>query len=103
MKKGLIGFQLHTDEIAELRKLTKKHRETPETGIANSFLIKKEHLQELMNQSGAEGIRVHLGFDGQSIHPILTAADKTGDTMQTFALASFIPCPPECGGTKNEF
>ena len=99
--EGLIGFQQHEDQISALKALTKKHRETPETGKANSFLIKKEHLQQLMNQDGAEGIRIHIGFDGENLHPILTATDQTGDTMQTFALASMSPCPPECPPQKE--
>ena len=98
----LFHFDKHPEEISALRELTAKHRATPETGIANSFLVPKEHLQQLLDQDGAEGIRIHMGFDGQTLTPILTGADQSGNTIQTFAFANAPDCPPICA-PQNEF
>lgn len=74
-------------------------------GIKGHF-FGKDILQAILNQSGAEGIRMYHGIDDDNLQVmILVAADANEDDMVSGIIAERgSPCPPRCssGGGLNE-
>ena len=77
----------------------------PKDGIKGHF-FGKDILQAILNQSGAEGIRMYHGIDDDNTQVlILVAADANEDDMVTGIIADrSVLCPPRCGsrGGLNE-
>jgi hypothetical protein len=90
---GREGGQITLEQGADL---TGKYRdENPNQRIAHFF--GKDILEEILAQSGCEGIRMYYGIDENGNKElVLVGADSKENDMTEFVVDLSNPCPPTC-------
>ena len=64
------------------------------------LFLGKDVLNELLDQSGAEGIRIYLGEADDDFTVVCVAADSSENDMLEKKIAdSAVPCPTSCSST----
>ena len=65
-----------------------------------AYFVGKYKIKDLLDQTGAIGIRVYLGeklIDNQmQIIPVLVATDEDGEDIIGICVDDLTPCPPTC-------
>jgi hypothetical protein len=88
----------HRITLEEAAAHTRRHREAKVHAIG-SGAFHKDQVQELLNQKGCVGLRVHLGRNADgSPTVVLTGIDQAdSDLVKGVILEQWWPCPPFCG------
>ncbi|MBK9721976.1 MAG: hypothetical protein IPO78_10225 [Saprospiraceae bacterium] len=62
----------------------------------------KDRIQEILDQSGCEGIRIYNGYDDSKRRFVLVGVDEDGNDMTNGRILEFSnPCPPYCAPTTS--
>jgi hypothetical protein len=85
--------------LATAKTWTASYRKQMASNGIKGHFFGKDILQAILDQSGAEGIRMYYGIDDNNQQVmILVAADANEDDMVTGIIADKgTPCPPRCG------
>jgi hypothetical protein len=83
--------------LEEAVEWTRNYRDANPTGVKGHF-YGKEKLMDILNQSGAMGIRIYQAIDNSGAEClVLVAADaEEGDLYDGLLLERGFPCPPIC-------
>ena len=61
-----------------------------------------ERVQEIMDQSGCQGIRIYNGYYDSKRRLIIVGVDEDGNDMTSGRILEFsTPCPPNCATTTS--
>lgn len=91
---GMISLQ-------EAAGLTANYRAAHAGQVLASF-YGKDHIQALLNQTGAMGIRIYYGIDNQGEKQmVLVAADANGNDILGLTLEQGYPCPKYCSSLNE--
>jgi hypothetical protein len=85
--------------------LTANYRSQSISSI-NGLFFGKNKIQDLLNQTGAEGIRFYFGLDSMgSLKLVAVAADSSTDDIldstSPLILDQAIECPTSCGSSND--
>lgn len=70
-------------------------------GKAAGFFLGREHIEELLANPNAKGIRIYQGVDKKgNIAPMWVAADGSENDITSLVKNYSIPCPTQCS-TSN--
>jgi hypothetical protein len=85
--------------LATAKTWTASYRKQMASNGIKGHFFGKDILQAILDQSGAEGIRMYYGIDDNNQQVmILVAADANEDDMVTGIIADrSVLCPPRCG------
>ncbi len=86
--------------LASAKTLVDDYRDNYPDKVKGLFLG-KEVLNELLNQEGAEGIRIYLGEADDDFTVVCVAADSDENDMLEKIADSAVPCPFNCSSTGS--
>lgn len=84
--------------IDKAKNLVDAYRDSFPNRVKGLFLG-KDILEDLLNQQGAEGIRVYLGEENNDFTIVCVAADENEDDIIGKIADSAVPCPTNCSST----
>jgi hypothetical protein len=89
--------------LATGAELTAAYRNQMQQGDVKGYFIGKDHLNNVLAQSGCEGIRVYFGQDAHAVKVlVLVGANANEDDLdQGIILDKAVPCPPRCGKANS--
>jgi hypothetical protein len=90
----------HRIPLAAAAALTRRYREHAGPNAEKAGAFPKEDVQQVLDQSGAVGLRIYFGRSEQGqTDLILVGVDSDGnDLTQGVLMDLSFPCPPFCGG-----
>ena len=88
--------------LADASAMTKEYRRGNPNGRKGHFIGSKQ-LNDLLNQSGAKGIRVYYGIDPATREQelVFVAADAAENDILDLVVDNTIPCPSHCGESND--
>jgi len=88
---GLISLSTAETLVGEFR--------TNNPNKVKGLFLGKDVLNELLDQEGAEGIRIYLGEEDDDYTVVCVAADSDENDMLDKIADSAVPCPFNCSST----
>lgn len=91
----------------EARQLMMNYRNSPAfaaNGGQEGILFGKDHIIQLLQQSGCMGVRVYYGKDSTTgpAQLIIVGTDSDGNDMPNLILDMGIPCPTHCSSAATK-
>lgn len=97
---SFIGNEGGVIDLTAGEELTANFRRDYPNAIKAHF-VGREHLEALLAQDGAMGVRIFHGVDDTGAFKlVLVAADANEDDMLDMVVDKLVPCPSQCG-TRN--
>lgn len=88
----------HNISLTEAAAMTKRYRDSIETGDIIAHYFGKQAIEAILAQQGAEGVRIYYGLDEENVKQIIAVGvNSSGNDLYNGLLAErTIKCPMQC-------
>lgn len=89
--------------LREGSEMTKRYRNSIESGEVIAVFMGKEKIKQMLNQNGSEGLRFYFAKnDSDKLTLVVVSADSDQNDLTDGLIADdLFPCPAGCGNTNQ--
>lgn len=92
-----------TISLSQAAEWTENYRDEAGSGATKAHFFGRNTIQDILDQSDCEGIRIYYGIDGDGAKQLILVGAKANEDDITSGLVIDCskPCPPHCGRAND--